>query len=134
MCMQLLTKVTQVLNPSLVADSVLLQCIKTPILYESMFFYKPTHELSTPLWFIQIFHTVSEFCCAGEFSCLSICHRDKQMTHLIQSVIVQAACHGPSLHTKPLWPAPTPRQATGGMLRLVFSQSSAGRGLQRAEI
>lgn len=38
------------------------------------------------------------------------------------------------LHTKPQWPAPTPRQATGGMLRLVFSHSSQAAGLQRPEI
>lgn len=72
--------------------------------------------------------------------------QSKQTTHLTQSLIVQASSppplHPPHHHHHPssspykasLWPAPTPRQATGGMLRLVFSQSSLGRGLRQAEI
>lgn len=59
---------------------------------------------------------------------------DKQASHLI----VIDSSGGPSwslsVHTKRLWPAPTPRQATSGMLRLVFSHSSQAAGPQRAEI
>lgn len=54
---------------------------------------------------------------------------DKHTNYLIQafcrSLSSTQSCHG-----RPLTPPP-PRQATGGMLRLVFSHSSQAAGLQR---
>lgn len=59
---------------------------------------------------------------------------DKQASRLIVIDSSGSPSWSLSVHTKRLWPAPTPRQATSGMLRLVFSHSSQAAGLQRAEI
>lgn len=73
------------------------------------------------------FFTPSVSCVVLEnFLAYPICHR--QIDDPSDPECDSSGCPSWSLHTKPLWPAPTPRQATGGMLRLVFSQRSQAEG------
>lgn len=71
------------------------------------------------------------------FSCLCVCHRVRWLRHFrVVTILTPSSSLSLFLtrthtHTHHY---PTPRRATGGMLRLVFSHSLQAVGLQQAEI